>query len=171
MKDLNLENYEVSPVEPLHDTKGHIKNIWDVLLECLNEQQKKTCYDTLHGCYGNKDKVRGCDYRLSAILVHNNMRNICTEEIAELLYTLTEINRLAYMKAESRTPRFILRLHNITLKHALLCFELLGKIPKAISTSKLYGIYFHALITHLPTVSRIISPSSLYTEKEEKKRN
>lgn len=59
---LNLENYEVFLVEPLHDTKSHIKNIWDVSPECPNEQQKKTFYDTLHGCYGNKDKVRGCDY-------------------------------------------------------------------------------------------------------------
>ena len=27
MEDLNLQNYEVSPIEPLHDTKGHIKNV------------------------------------------------------------------------------------------------------------------------------------------------
>ena len=33
MEDLNLKQYEVSPIEPLHDTKGHIKNIWDILPE------------------------------------------------------------------------------------------------------------------------------------------
>ena len=33
LEDLNLQQYEVSPIEPLHDIKGHIKNVWDVLPE------------------------------------------------------------------------------------------------------------------------------------------
>ena len=29
LEDLNLEYYEISPIEPLHDIKGHITNIID----------------------------------------------------------------------------------------------------------------------------------------------
>ena len=31
LSDFNLGSYEISPVEPLHDIKGHIKNLWDLL--------------------------------------------------------------------------------------------------------------------------------------------
>ena len=34
--------------------------------------------------------------------------------------------------------------------------------------TKLYGQYFHSITTHLPEVACIISPSSLYTEQEER---
>ena len=31
VQSLNLEHYEVSPIEPLHDIKGHIKNVYDLI--------------------------------------------------------------------------------------------------------------------------------------------
>ena len=31
MSDINLSKYEVCPCEPLHDCKGHIKNVWEVI--------------------------------------------------------------------------------------------------------------------------------------------
>ena len=169
MHQLNLQNYEIAPIEPLHDTKGHIKNVWDVLSEVLEGKEKEVFLNTLKGCYGNKDKVRGCDYRLSTIVAYNNMKKTgCSEDTLQLLYTLSEINRLAYLKALERSPRYILRLYNITFQHAMLCFDVLGKSPKKITKEKLYGIYFHSLINHLPQTSRLVSPSSLHTENEER---
>lgn len=35
-RSLNLERYEVSPVEPLHDLKGHIKNMYEIIPSYLS---------------------------------------------------------------------------------------------------------------------------------------
>ena len=83
----------------------------------------------------------------------------------ELLYTLSEISRLAYLKSIHRSPKTILRCYNITFKHAILCNQVFGKYPKL---TKFYGIYYHALTVHLAEVNRLIAPSSLYTESEER---
>ena len=165
MEELNLSKYEISPIEPLRDIKGHIKNVWTVLPEVLPENIKKIFSGALDTCYGQKDKVRGCDYRLSTIIVYNQLKYKCSTETSQLLYTLQEICRLTYLKAIYRTPKYILRLFNVTFQHAMLCFSVFGKTPKLTS---LYGIYFHAIVTHLPEMARIIAPSSLHSENEER---
>ena len=43
-KDLNLQSYAISMVEPLHDLKGHIKNVWDVFPNVLSPETK-TVFD------------------------------------------------------------------------------------------------------------------------------
>ena len=83
----------------------------------------------------------------------------------ELLITLAEICKLAYMKSQARCPRSILRLYNLTFKHAVLCKQVFGNAEKL---KKIYGIYLHALTVHLPEINRIIAPSSLYCESEER---
>ena len=40
VSSLNLGSYEISPVEPLHDIKGHIKNLWELLPRHLPEDLK-----------------------------------------------------------------------------------------------------------------------------------
>ena len=89
----------------------------------------------------------------------------CSNTIKQLLYTLQESNRLSYQKSLHRSPKSILRLYNIAFLHAISCFSVFGEAPKL---PKLYGIYFHAITVHLPEVARIISPSSLDTENEER---
>ena len=59
----DIPKYEVSPCEPLHDLKGHIKNLWDILVYFLNDDEKKIFEETLECCNGGKDKLKGCDYR------------------------------------------------------------------------------------------------------------
>jgi len=59
-----------------------------------------------------------------------------------VLYSLKEIGRLAYLESIKRSPKSILRLYNMT--------------------------YFHSIVTHLAEHMRIIAPSSLYTESEER---
>ncbi|XP_066930982.1 uncharacterized protein [Clytia hemisphaerica] len=89
----------------------------------------------------------------------------CPPEIKEFLYTLTELCRLAYLPALKRNPRIVLRAYNITYRHAMSCNQIFGKNPKL---TKFYGTYYHALTTHLAEVYKLISPSSLYTESEER---
>lgn len=48
----------------------------------------------------------------------------------------------------------------------MLCNQIFGKRPHKLS--KFYGTYYHALTTHLPEVNRMIAPSSLHTESEER---
>ena len=52
LKDLNLENYEISPVEPLHDLKGHIKNVWEVLPLHLSPRVKELFLEKLRFALG-----------------------------------------------------------------------------------------------------------------------
>ena len=165
LTELNLDKYEISAIEPLHDIKGHIKNICEALETTLKGDELNLLKESLNTCYGRKSKVKGCDYRLSAIIVYNNLKDGCSTELKELLYTLQEISRLAYMKASMRSPKSILCLYNITFKHALSCIAVFGRSPKL---KKLYGIYFHSIITHFPEMARIISPNSLHTENEER---
>ena len=165
MSELNLANYEVSQIEPLHDLKGHIKNIWEALPSCLTIDKKKVLLEEIETALGPKDTYRGCDYRLSLITVYERIKEKIPSEIRELLYTLKEISRLAYQKSVKRSPKTILRLYNMSFLHASRCQQVFGKSPKL---SKIYGIYYHSLTVHLPEHARIVAPSSLFTESEER---
>ena len=48
VSSLNLGSYEISPVEPLHDIKGHIKNLWELLPHHLPEDLKDKFSNDLH---------------------------------------------------------------------------------------------------------------------------
>lgn len=47
----------------------------------------------------------------------------------------------------------------------MLCKQIFGKEP---ALSKFYGIYFHSLVVHMPEMNRLIAPSSINTENEER---
>ena len=93
------------------------------------------------------------------------MRTKFPSEICEMVYTLKEICRISYMKADDRSPKMILRLYNMTFLHYRRCLDVFGELPKI---GKVYGTYYDALIMHLPEHYRIIALSSLYTESEER---
>ena len=44
----------------------------------------------------------------------------------KLLQSLIEIQSIAYANEESRSPRSVLRLHNLTWLHAFLCWHIIG---------------------------------------------
>ena len=72
---------------------------------------------------------------------------------------------MLYAPAEKRTPRFILRLHNVTFCHVIAVRKVF-KIPQVLTYRKLFGIYYHSITCHAPLTSRIISLSSVDTEEE-----
>ena len=51
--------------------------------------------------------------------------------------------------------------------HAKLCIDQFSN-PKTMSTRRMFGCYFHAITSHAPLLNRIISPSLLNTELEER---
>lgn len=149
----------------MHDIKGHIRNLWELLPNHLTQDLKSIFNDEINIALGDKDQYRGSDYRYSAIIVYQRLKGKCSREIDDLLYTLVEITRLSYQNSLSRTSKSVLRLYNVTFIHATRCVQIFGETPKI---AKIYGIYYHSLTVHLPEVNRIIAPSSLHTESEER---
>ena len=168
LEDIN--SYEVAPSEPLHDLKGHISNIWVLLPEVLSKENEEIFKDILKCTFGGKDKVKGCDYRLSAITVYNKMKTLCSQKIVTMLRTLVSVTKLAYLPADKRSPRIILLTYNTTFIHAVSVLDVFGKNPNStkITNNKLYGMYSHSIFAHFPSLQRIIPLSSIHCESEER---
>ena len=88
-------------------------------------------------------------------------------KIQTLLDSLTELSKLLYLPAQSRSPKLVLRLHNQAFIHAMICKDVIGK-PKSLTSRKFYGRYWHSLTAHAGKQSRIISAKSTNTEEEER---
>ena len=164
--DLNLSNYEIIPTEPLHDLKEHIKNILTELPELLSQPELEIFNRVKEAVVESKDKLRGCDYRFWAVTLALQLNNKARLTIAQLLGTLAELSELCYASAEKRTPKFILRFHNVAFLHAQAFLKIFTN-PKNLTLRKMYGVYWHSLTVHAPVVSRIISLNSVNTEEEE----
>ena len=57
LQELNLENYEVLPVETLHDLKEHINNIFKELPKHLNDEEKVLFGETMEAVLSTKQKL------------------------------------------------------------------------------------------------------------------
>ena len=75
--------------------------------------------NVLKSCYGITEKVRGADYRLSVIVVYNNLKSLDTEVSKELLSTLLNLP-LQFHTYDERSPKSILKL-SISLQN-MLCY-------------------------------------------------
>ena len=167
LSELHLHHYEISPIEPLHDLKGHLSNLIDEVKVAVTGPTKqkieRICSSVLA-----KETLRGSDYRKGAVLILLALEEFQpTSELTEVLRTAVEICEILYSNPEKRTTRSILRLHNLAFVHAKKC-EQAFSIPKTMSPRKLFGRYFHALTAHSPLMNRIISPRLLNTEVEER---
>ena len=63
-----------------------------------------------------------------------------------------------------------MRLYNLTFIHAMEIKKLIGK-TKHLTTRKMHGQYYHALIVHAAQQMRIVSLSSVNAENEERSFN
>ena len=67
-----LSDYEISPIEPLHDCVGHLKNIWKIFPELVPASQKKAVEkimrDAMEVDYAHASNGT---YRRAIITVHN----------------------------------------------------------------------------------------------------
>ena len=114
MKDLNLGQYEVVPVEPLH-----INNILKELPKHLTEEENVLFEESVEAVLSTKEKLRGSDYRLCCVVLALHLGKNCRLTIRRLLYSLAELCELLYAPADKRTPRLIFRLHNVTFSHII----------------------------------------------------
>ena len=167
LQSLNLQDYEISPTEPLHDLKGHLGNIIEETLHsttgdvlCEVKRIKATVL--------NKEALRCSDLRKALILIYLKLRQLQPDSLLTDLYrTAVEISNLCYAHDSVRTPRSILCLHNRTFLHAYQC-SILFSDPKSITRRKMFGRYFHSLTAHAASMFRIISLRSLNTEQHER---
>ena len=68
LSDLNLQNYAVLDCEPLHDLKGHLKNLLEILPEILDKEVALDLAEILEVDL-SKDSKTGADYRLATLHV------------------------------------------------------------------------------------------------------
>ena len=167
MEHNNLGMYEVAPSESLHDLKGHISNLWQELPCHLNDQEKECFLEVKEALLTHKSKLRGLDYRLSAIVMYKHMEGKMRYCVQELLCTLAQLCHLLYIQDHERTPKIILRLHNTAFKHAMSCKQVLG-VPQSVTLRTLYGIYWHSIVAVAPLLTRIVSPITICTEEQER---
>ena len=93
LESLYLQNYEISPTEPLHDIKGHLSNVTDGLLSQTTGNIKKKLSSIYSSVLG-KDTLRCCDYRKAAILILLALDELRADrKYIELMRTLGKLRR------------------------------------------------------------------------------
>jgi hypothetical protein len=68
LQELNLEQYEISVVEPLHNFKGHMSNLFQELPTLLSGNAA-TKVDKIKQSMLSRDTLRCVDYRKATILL------------------------------------------------------------------------------------------------------
>ena len=107
----------------------------------------------------NKEKKRGAYYRRTLIYLTIPLYETATRDVRSLLASLCEMVEIFYAQDRKRCPKLILRLHNLCWRHAILCRKVLTP-PRALTSRKLSGIYFHACVSHSAFLLRLVSHRS-----------
>jgi hypothetical protein len=165
---INCGEYEILGFEPLHDISHHIENILTELPSHLPKKEASELNALIEFCIGGKETKRAFDYRCALVLISDQIRGKINSHVQLLLDTLVEIQEIAYNSEAQRTPRSVLRFHNLTWYHAMLCQTVIGFKPKKLTVRKLYGTYFHNITSHAPIQNRLISGRSANTEEQER---
>ena len=164
--EINLQHYSVLECEPLHDLKGHLKNLFEILPEILDKKISLEVSEVLELDL-SKEKKTGADYRLAAMHLLALLRRTVHQHIVKLLETIVTVSEILYATDDKRSPRQILRLYNSTWLHHELCNDLFPN-PKSIPRTKLFASYLHALSNHAAQQYEIICMRSTNTEHEER---
>ena len=130
LEEFQLHQYEVMPVEPLHDIKEHNKNIFTKLPHYLNENELKIFNSTKEYVTESRERLRGCDYRIWAVLLALRMSQKARITVCCLVNALAELSQLCYAPANKRTPRFILRFYNVAFLHAITVLQFFFPVQK-----------------------------------------
>ena len=154
-------------MEPLHDFKGHMSNLFDELPYLLKGNALKELTKIKESVL-NKNTLRCVDYRKATILLSQALRTTeASENMRMIADTAVEICEILYSREDRRSPRSILRLHNLTYLHGRLCINTFQN-PRSITKQKMFGQYYHSLVCHSATTNRLISLRSLNTEFQER---
>ena len=167
LSDLNLQHYIILDCEPLHDLKGHLANLFRELPFVIDDQSLATECKQMIDIHLSKANITGADYRLAAIHLLALLRGKAASNVTMLLLTIVEISKILYADDVERTPRSILRLHNLTWFHQELCrdtFKCLHKVSRQI----FFGLYLHTLTCHASKQYELVCLKSCNAEHEER---
>ena len=155
LSTLNLERYEISPTEPLHDLKGHFSNIIEEST-AISVGKAHDAIVSVKQTILSKDTIRCSDVRKAVIVIYSKLKQVDpSNKLTELFRTTAEIAKLCYAQDSERTPRAVLCLHNRTFLHASLCCSIFSN-PETQTRKKLFGRYFHSLIHHAAMMFRLV---------------
>ena len=124
----------------MHNLNGHFSNMID---ECLQiaTNEVVSVLTKIKETVLSKDTLHASDYCKAVILMYIQLEGLsCDPLLKQLFSTAVEICHICYSHDSVRTPRAILRLHNITFLHAYLCTTLF-EYPKPL-TRRMFGRYF-----------------------------
>ncbi len=115
-----------------------------------------------------KETLRCSDYRKGIILVYKALVDCEADKTLIMIFqTAVELSDILYARPEERNATNILRLHNISFIHGMLCIQVFGQ-PQKMTSRKFFGRYFHSLTSHAAVTYRLISLRSVNTETQER---
>ena len=164
LSSLNLQHYEVSPTEPLHDLKGHLGNIIEEALlvtsgSVLQELKR------IKAAVLAKETIRCSDLRKALILMYLKLKELQPDDmLTDLFHTAVEISNLCYAHDDVRTPRTVLCLHN---RACLSMFRFVCQ-SEVDNRRRMFSRFFPSITAHAPSLFRIVSLRSLNTEQHER---
>ena len=157
-------------IEPMHVAAGHIENILTELPHHMRPKDKELFDKSFSICKAEKERRRCCDWR-KILLVLTLSLNVIDGKDLRLLKTLSEVQRILYLRDDQRTDVEVLRLHNSCFEHYILMKEIFTGKLIALTRERLYGKYMHNLLVHSPIQYRVVSGDSINTEDEERQFN
>ena len=102
---------------------------------------KKVLFEeAVEAVISTEEKLTGSNYLLCCVVLALHLGDNCRLTIRRLLYTLAELCELLYAPAEKRTPRLIVRLHNVTFSLMIAQVRKISQSPEVLTFRKLYGI-------------------------------
>lgn len=103
IEDLNLQHYEISPIEPLHDIKGHLSNLIEEAI-AIARGEARTKLENIQSVILSKDTLRCSDYWKAVILMYKELEEIePNSPLTEIFRTAVEINQ-CYTQHQRREP-------------------------------------------------------------------
>ena len=133
-----------------------------------SESAGKELKATIESAFEGKEVKHCVDHRAALLKVTHLMKGKVSDDIQMLLETLADVQQILYAYDETRSPRTILRLYNLTFMHAILLKMIIGRKQKVLTRRKFYGKYFHGLIAHSPFQYRLISGAAINVEDKER---
>ncbi|CAG2195362.1 unnamed protein product [Mytilus edulis] len=113
----NLEQYEISNCEPLHDIVNVVQNLITELPYHLDDNIQKEYLRFFEVTVGDKNELKASNARLYAIkLAHftnmNYENGLVNADILTICNSLVEIITICYSRSNERTQKQVLRLYN-----------------------------------------------------------
>jgi len=122
LKSLNLGSYEVLPCEPMHDIAHHIENLLtELTVHIEDEECKNKLLEAASLTTGRKETKRAVDFCCSLITTSLYVQGTAGPRVQSLLDTMVDMQDILYKDDNKRSPRLILRYHNSSWYHHILC--------------------------------------------------